>query len=216
MPGLTFPGGLSELDFVDAYRRSALRKPQMAADAALHALVFSDTADRAILCGVIAQELAESCRRLVAVYAALADRRYSIARSLMKPLPTAQDWSVFVEQAGKFNPGQIVWDLSLGEDALEFAEDLRSQSGLADLTSLVRAAETGSGMLLVPHIERRNIPTECWFTGIDADEQCVAASLGASEQDAIALADTTATLSEIARGFLSSYLGARRTAGRRD
>jgi len=214
MPGITFPGGLSELDFVDAYRRSSLRKPQMAADAALHALVFSDLADRAILCGVIAQELAEACRRLVAVYAALADRRYSIARSLMKPLPTADDWCRFVEQAGKFNPGQIVWDLSLGEDALEYAEDLRSQPGLADLTNLVRAAETGSGMLLVPHLERRNIPTECWFTGVDVSEQQVAASVGATEQDAIALADVTATLSEIARGFLASYLGARRSAGR--
>ncbi|MGH2633680.1 MAG: hypothetical protein ACRDG3_09750 [Tepidiformaceae bacterium] len=216
MPGLTFPGGLSELDFVDAYRRSALRKPQMAADAALRALVFSDMADRAILCGVIAQELAEACRRLVAVYSALADRRYSIARSLMKPLPTADDWCKFVDQAGKFNPGQIVWDLSLGEDALEFAEDLRGQPGLADLTGLVRAAETGSGMLLVPHLERRNVPTECWFAGIDAAGEQVAASLGATEHDAIALADSTANLSEIARGFLSSYLGARRTAGRRD
>lgn len=216
MPGLTFPGGLSELDFVDAYRRSSLRKPQMAADAALRALVFADLADRAILCGVIAQELAEACRRLVAVYEALADRRYSIARSLMKPLPGSEEWCTFIEQVAKFNPGQIVWDLSLGEDALEFAEDLHGLTGLAGLTSLVRAAEAGSGMLLVPHMERRNVPAECWFTGIDAAGESVAASVGAAEHDAIALADSTATLSEIARGFLSSYLGARRTAGRRD
>ena len=55
-----FPGGLSELEFVDAYARSALRKPQMAADAALRALVFSESGDRAVLTGLIGQELAES------------------------------------------------------------------------------------------------------------------------------------------------------------
>src|SRR6185312_1018952 len=94
-----FPGGLRELEFVDAYCRSSLRKPQMAADAALRALVFSDAADRAILVGLIAQELAESCRRLVAVHNALSDRRYSIARSLIKPLPGAAEWRDFVHQA---------------------------------------------------------------------------------------------------------------------
>ena len=216
MPGLTFPGGLSELDFVDAYRRSTLTKPQMAADAALRALVFSDAADRAILCGLIAQELAEACRRLVAVYTALADRRYSIARSLMKPLPGADEWRTFVQQAGSYNPGQIIWDLSLGEDALRFAEDLRSQPALAELTDLVRAAESGSPMLLVPMLDRRNIARECWFSGIDATEQQVTASVGATEEAAADLADITANLSEIACGFLGSYLGARRNAGRRD
>lgn len=68
----TFPGGLSELEFVEAYARSAVRKPQMAADAALSRLVFAEAGDRAILAGLMGQELAEACRRLVAVHAALA------------------------------------------------------------------------------------------------------------------------------------------------
>jgi hypothetical protein len=38
--------------------------------------------------------------------------------------------------------------------------------------------------------------------------------LGALEQDAAALADLTADLSAIARGFLGAYLDARRIAGR--
>src|SRR5689334_14918065 len=102
-----FPGGMSELTFVEAYARTALRKPQMAADAALRSLVFSETADRATLTGLIGEQLAESCRRLTAVHGALSDRRYSIARSLLKPLPGVAEWRVFVHQAATFTPQQM-------------------------------------------------------------------------------------------------------------
>ena len=62
MPEVTYPGELNELDFVEAYARSALRKPEMAADAALRSLVFAEAGDRAILVGLIAQELGEVSR----------------------------------------------------------------------------------------------------------------------------------------------------------
>jgi len=216
MPEQRFPGDLAELDFVDAYRGSALLKPQMAADAALHALVFADSAHRAILTGLIAQELAEACRRLVAVYGALSDRRYSIARSLMRPLPGATEWRAFVQQAGTFTPEQMCRELSLGDAALEHTRHLRSQPGLAELTGLVSAAETGTGMLLIPFLDRRQVPSECWFAGVDSAGEPIAASFGSSEQDAASLADVTADLSSIARGLLGVYLGNRRTAGNRD
>lgn len=211
-----FPGGLSELDFVDAYCRSALRKPQMAADAALRALVFSDAGDRAILTGLIAQELAEAGRRLVAVYNALWDRRYSIARTLMRDLPGVELWKEFVHRAATLSPEQTCFELSLGDDAVEHARLLRSQSDLADLTTLVAAAEAGNSMLLVPDIGRRNIPEACWIAGAGFEGETVAASFGATEQQAAILTDLTADLSSIARGFLETYLGNRRSAGRRD
>lgn len=211
-----FPGRLRELEFVDAYYRSALRKPQMGADAALRALVFSDAADRAILVGLIAQELAESCRRLVAVYRALADRRYSIARSLMRPLPGAAEWRAFIQEAGTFTPEQICRELSLGEDALDFATQLRGDPHLADLTGLVVAAESGSAMLLVPLPEGRYVPTECWIACGKEEDDPVAASVMPTEQEAANLADMTAGMCSIARGFLGVYLGNRRSAGRRD
>jgi hypothetical protein len=44
LPSL-YPGNMAELDFVEAYARSALRKPQLAADAALGRLVFSESGD---------------------------------------------------------------------------------------------------------------------------------------------------------------------------
>ncbi len=210
----TYPGDLGELEFVEAYARSAVRKPQMAADAALSRLVFAELADRAILTGLIAQELAEACRRLVAVWNALADRRYPVARSLLRPLPGVQDWRTFVHQAATFTPEQTIRELSLDGDALEHARALRAQPGLAELTGLVAAAETGNPMLLIPGLDRRKVPGQCWLAGVDAAGEPVASSFGASESDATNLADLTADLCGIARGFLTSYVNARRSAGR--
>lgn len=215
MPAMTaFPGDLSELDFVEAYWRAALKKPQMAADSALRALVFAEAGDRAILTGLIAQELAEACRRMVAVHGALSDRRISIARSLLQPLPGAEAWIAFVQQAGTFSPEQMLRELNLGDQALEAARQLRAQPGLADLTSLVAAAETGNAMLLIPN--GRPVAEECWLAGVNNVAEPVASSFGASEPDATGLADLVADLSSIARGFLGTYLGHRRSAGKRD
>ncbi len=207
-----FPGGLSELGFVEAYWRSALKKPQMAADSALRALIFSDSAGRALLTGLIAGELAEACRRLLAVHAALSDRRYPIARSLLRPLPGAAEWAMFVHQAGTFTPEQMLRELSLGDDALEHAQQLRSQPGLADLGGMVAAAETGNAMLLTPNA--RQVADECWLAGVGADGAAIASSFGTSESEATTLADLTADLSGIARGFLGVYLGHRLSFGR--
>lgn len=214
MPEPKFPGDLSELDFVAAYSRSTLRKPQLAADAALRALVFADTSDRVVLVGLIAGELSEACRRLVAVYRALADRRVNVARSLLAPLPGLVEWREFAHEAGTFSPEQIVRELGLGEEAMRHAESLRGQPSLADLGELVAAAETGNPMFLVPTFGRAD---EAWVAGIDREGRTVATSFAAaSEPDAIGLADLTADLCGIARGFLESYLQGRRSAGRRD
>ena len=103
-------------------------------------------------------------------------------------------------------------DLGLDAAASDYARNLRAQPGLADLTELVAAAETGSSMLLIPGLGARNIATECWFAGIDAEGNAIAASFGVEEQDAANLADITADAG-IARGFLNTYLESRRNAG---
>jgi hypothetical protein len=213
MASHSFPGGLSELEFVESYWRSALKKPQMAADSALRSLVFAEAGDRAVLTGLIAQELAEACRRLVAVHGALADRRYSVARSLLRPLPGVAEWKAFIQQAATFTPDQMLRELSLDESALGHATNLRAQPDLAGLTGLVAAAEAGNPMLLFPAVGPRNVPSECWFAGVDNEGEPFAASFGVEEQDAANLADLTADLCSIARGFLGAYLGSRRTAG---
>jgi hypothetical protein len=168
-PAAAYPGNMSELDFVEAYARSALRKPQMAADAALRALVFSESGDRAILTGLIAQELAEAARRLVAVYAALSDRTHAVARSLLRPLPGANEWASFVQRAATISPEQMLRECSIGSDALEAAQMLRGQPELAELGGLVAAAESGNPMLLIPDLARRHVAEEVWLAGISAD-----------------------------------------------
>lgn len=213
-PTAAFPGNMSELDFVEAYAKSALRKPQMAADAALRTLVFSESGDRAILVGLIAQELAEAARRLVAVYQALGDRTHSVAKSLLRPLPGVVEWKEFVQRAATISPEQMLRELSIGNDALEAAQMLRGQPELGELAGLVSAAESGNPMLLIPDLARRHVAEECWLAGIDADGNPIASSFGSSEGDATTLADITADLSTIARDFLMSYLNARRNAGR--
>ena len=164
--------------------------------------------------GLIASELVEACRRLVAVHTALSDRRFSIAQTLLRPLPGAAEWAAFVHQAGTFTPEQMLRELSLGEDALEHAEHLRSQPALADFTAMISAAETGNAMLLTPN--GRNVADECWLGGVDSNGESVASSFGTSESEATTLADLTADLSGIARGFLGAYLGHRLDAGRSD
>lgn len=208
-----YPGDMTELEFVEAYWFSALRKPQMAADAALRALVFSDTGDRAVLTGLIGQELGEACRRMVAVWGALGDRRNPIARSLLRPLPGLAEWKVFIHQAATFTPEQTLRELSLDSSALRWAIDLRGQADLNGLNGLVAAASTANSMLLVPGMAKKHIATESWFAGVDADGESVAASFGFEEQDAANLADLTADFCAIARGFLGVYLETRRTAG---
>ncbi len=209
-----YPGGLSELDFVDAYQRTVLRKPQVIADAILKTLLHADAFDRALLSGAVAVELAESCRRLAAVHLALADRRYPIARSLMQPLPSADQWREFAQQAATFTPEQMLRELNLPDSALESAKLLREQPDLGGLADLVEAAELGSGMVIVP-VSERSMPVEAWLAGRTADGQGVASAVPVSESDTATLADITADMVSIARGFLGGYLSARRTAGRR-
>lgn len=212
----TFPGGLGELDFIEAYCESALRKPAMAADSALRALMYADSADRPLLVGLIAHELAEAGLRLVAVGDALSDRRYNIARSLMKPLPGVDEWRSFIHYAAIFSPDQMLREMSLSDEALPHAEALRSQPHLADYTGLIAVFCARNGMLLVPDQGKRPVPTECWVAGTGEDGQPLAASFNVSEQHAANLADVAGELSYIARGFLLAYLRSRRTAGRRD
>src|SRR5260370_41580798 len=107
------PGGVPELPFVQTYCDVTLRKPQVVADSALRAIVTSVIGDRAILVGLLAEQLGEACRRLTAVHAALSDRRIPIARSLLAPLPGLDAWRVLTQQAGTFTPEQMLRQLSL-------------------------------------------------------------------------------------------------------
>jgi hypothetical protein len=212
----TYPGGLSELEFVDAYQASALRKPSVVADSVLRALVLAGQGERSMLSGLIAEQLAEASRRLVAVYLALSNRTYSVARTLMQPLPGAREWVAFAQDAGTLTPEQMLRHLSLPESALDAATKLRSLENLAALEPYVSAAEVGALMFLVAPTATARAATHGWLAGADASGSPVAIEVLFDEQEAAGLADLAADLSGIARAFLGAYLDARRGAGRRE
>lgn len=206
-----YPAGLGELAFVQSYYRSTLRKPQVVADALLRAAVMAGQDDRLLVAGSIAGELSEACRHLVLVYEALNDRRYPIARSLLGPLPGAGAWRAFANRAGSTPPEAMLRDLGIGEDAMESAERLRGQADLAWVTPLIRAAETGDVRLLFPQADQARPDTAVWAGAPDGEGE---GAIVVQEDDAATLADMTADMVSIARGFLGSYLRARLGAGK--
>lgn len=169
-----------------------------------------------MLSGLIAEQLAEAARRLVAVYLALSDRRYSVARTLLQPLPGAREWVAFAQDAGRLGPEQMLRHLSLPESAFDAANKLRSLDNLVALEPYISAAEVGALMFLVAPTASARPATHGWLAGTDSAGLPVAIEVLFDEQQAAALADLTSDLSGIARGFLGAYLDARRGAGRRE
>jgi hypothetical protein len=213
--GQGYPGGLTELEFVAAYR-DGLRKSEIAADLALKALAFAERTERVLLTGSIAEQLVETCLRLVAVYEALSDRRQPVGRTLMEPLPGAGNWRGFVHIAATTSPEQMLREMGLGEEALASADQLRAQPDLAALSDLVEAATQWQSVVLPPPSNGVTREAVCWMAGIADDGTQLVASLDTGVGDGAALADLTADLCSIARGFLGAYVDARRSAGRRD
>jgi len=211
MTDFSYPGGVSELRFVEAYRETALRKPQAVADIALRGSTTAGAADRLLLTGLIAEQLAESCRRLTAVFQALDDRTVSVGRRLLDPLPGLADWKRFTQVAGSLEPGDMLRRMSIPEEAIEHATQLRGQGDLAWVEPLIGAAESGNTSLLAFSSGHAGPAQEGFFSGAGED-----AGTRLTEDDAATMADLTAEMVSIARGFLGAYLGARRSAGRRD
>jgi hypothetical protein len=209
-----YPGEMRELQFVEAYWRTTLRAPQTIADAMLRAGVTASQDDRLLVAGAIAQQLGESCRRLVAVRDALFDRRFSIARSLLNPLPGVAEWRTFAQWAATSEPEGTLRDLGLGEDALESAQRLRSQPDLTWIEPLIEAQVAGN-VLSLSTARQGKAATQLWV-GPAPGESTPSGHLVVNEDDTATLADTTADMVSIARGFLGSYLRARLGAGRRD
>lgn len=212
----TYPGGLSELGFVEAYYSSALRKPSVVADSVLRALVLAGQNERFALSGLIAEQLAEACRRLAAVYGALSNRTHPVARTLMQPLPASAEWMAFAQDAGTLTPDQMLRHLSLGDGAFDAAMKLRSLDNLGALQPYVAAAEVGGLMFLMPPSSANLSPRFGWLAGADVSGHPVAIEVLLDEHEAAALADLTSDLAAIARAFLGTYLDARRGAGRHE
>ncbi len=213
-----YPSGLREIAFVQAYQRTTLRRPQVVSDTILRSLMTSGQEDRLVLVSSLADQLAEACRRLVAVHDALFDRRYPIAQVLLRHLPGAEDWKGFLVRATTLPPDAMLRDLGLGEEALPAAESLRGQPDLSWVAPVIMASETGNMLSLItrPESQAHRIAESIWVGSAWESDERPGAAIDVGFDDAATLADTTAEMVAIARGFLGAYLGARLSAGRRE
>ncbi|MDZ7729145.1 MAG: hypothetical protein U5Q44_13645 [Dehalococcoidia bacterium] len=168
-----------------------------------------------MLAGVLGDHLGEACRRLVAVRNALYDRRYSMAVSLMDPLPGLAEWRDFAQWAAIVPPENMLRDLGLGEEALPAAEKLHEQADLAWVEPLVAAHASGNSLIIYTRVGSGKAPTTLWMGPVPTEDG-ESLSISMEEHDAATLADMTADMVGVARGFLGSYLKARQNAGRRE
>jgi|DewCreStandDraft_2_1066082.scaffolds.fasta_scaffold00017_311 hypothetical protein len=209
MPAVgVYPGGLSELDFLRAYHRTTLRVPQVASDSLLRSLVTAAEPDRPVLVAALGAMAGRAARQLTAVAAALEDRSRPVAERLLGPLPGAPAWVDLIHRVATRPPTVLAGDFGLGQAGVAHAERLRALGDLAWVTPLVELSER-DGFLLGTMNEWRHTWEAVWAV-VDG-----VAALALREEDAANVADTTAELVAVARGFLGAYLDGR-TGGRRE
>ncbi len=201
-----YPGGLSELEFLRAYHRTTLRVPQVASDSLLRSLVTAAEADRPVLVAALGAMAGRAARQLAAVARALEDRSRPVAERLMGPMLGTDAWVELIQRAATRAPEVIAGDLGLGSAGLAHAERFRALGDLSWLTPLVALSER-DGFLLGTVNEWRHAWEAVWAV-VDG-----VAALALREEDAANVADTTAELVAIARGFLGAYLEGRGGGG---
>ena len=211
MNEITFPANLTEAGFLETYRESALRKPSVVADALLRATPFSVENDVPILGGLLAEQLVEAARRLVAVYNALDSRDVSPARALLGPLPGLDEWRAFRQRVARSDTDSVLRDLSLGDDARKAASRLAGSPALEWIDDLMAAAIAPDAMVLAPGAGSRAGNRQFWVHGTPEDRDALTVVFQSGERDMAAIADTTADFSDIARAFLASYIDGRAT-----
>ena len=155
--------------------------------------------DRPALVSVLVVQVVEASLRLVAVNNALADRSESVAVNLTKSLPSQSDWEEFVQFAGNLDPIQVLAHLNVGEEALPSAELLCSQNEFSVISQLISVVDSGE-VVFIPQRDNANVV-------FSLDGNMI--SVSTDELEVVSLADLTANLSFIAKGFLLAYMQAR-------
>ena len=195
----TFPVGLDEKLFLELWCNSLLPKPQVIADLILKSFPFAMPSDRPALVSVLVVQVVEASLRLVAVNNALADRSENVAVNLTKSLPSQSDREEFVQFAGNLDPIQVLAHLNVGEEALPSAELLCSQNEFSVISQLISVVDSGD-VVFIPQRDNANVV-------FSLDGNMI--SVSTDELEVVSLADLTANLSFIAKGFLLAYMQAR-------
>ena len=205
----TFPGNLSEGEFLHAYAAHALRKPQVVADNVLTGIFLTDATYRGALTALLVQESVEAARRLAAVWGALTDRTRPVARTLAGPLPGAEAWARFAaaveEAAAAQYPAALLRAMAIDDSALQSAEELCTFDGLPRFAVPLRVYEPGPPVVTVTG----SGPGTLLLSNTTPVGDMVEARMALSDEQIVALGDATGDFTTWAADFLGAYIDAR-------
>lgn len=191
-----------DIAFLRSYDDATLRRIEVVSDALLERLFRAEAGQRALLAAKLLGELSEAAQRLAAVCNALRDRTLPVARTLLAPLPTADDWTAFSEAVFEANPANLVRAMALDERAIESAEELTQLPDLARHAAVIRVHEGGPPTTL---LETGDSPA-LRLVGRDRAGEPTELRLALSEARVTAFADATGQLITIARDFLLTHI----------
>ena len=209
MPDQQLPGNLAEIDFLHAYLTHGLRKPQIVADNVLTGIFLTDVRYRGALTALLVQEAVEAARRLAAVWVALTDRARPVARTLAGPLPGADAWLTLAraveEAAAAEHPAALLRMMSIDDSALQSAQELCAFEGLARFEVPLRVYAPGPPVVTV----KSGAPGTLLLSNVAANSEPVEAKMALSDEQIVALGDSTGDFTTWAGDFLGAYIEGR-------
>ena len=209
----TYPGNLSEAEFLTAYAGHALRKPQVVADNVLTGIFLTDVRYRGALTALLVQESVEAARRLAAVWVALTDRTRPVARSLAGPLPDTSAWVRFaraVEDAAiAEHPAALLRAMAIDDSALQSVEELCAFQGLARFEVPMRVYEPGPPTATVSGTNPGALRLSNTTPNATGTGDPIEARMSLSDEQIIALGDATGDFTAWAGDFLGAYIEGR-------
>ncbi len=191
-----------DIAFLRSYDDATLRRIEVVSDALLERLFRAEAGQRALLAARLLGELSEAAQRLAAVCNALRDRSQPVARTLLAPLPNADEWTAFSEAVFEANPASLVRAMVLDERAIESAEELTQLPDLARHAAVIRVHEGGPPTTL---LDTGDSPA-LRLVGRDRTGEPAELRLALSEARVTAFADATGQLVAIARDFLLTHI----------
>jgi len=198
--------GMDEMDFLQAYEATTLRKPQIVSDNVLTGIHLADASHRRALSILLMQEAVEAARRLAGVWLALSDRSVRVAYRLAGPLPGAATWGAFVDEvAAAREPSDLLRAMAIDASAAESAAELLEYEALAEFEAPIRAFEPGPPVMLVTP----DVPPMLLAGNVDADGHRVEAYWSLERDDVTALSDAAGYFTTWARDFLGAYIEGR-------
>ncbi len=197
----TYPTS-DELTFLRAYDGASLRRIEVVSDAILERIFLADGSHRALLGAQLLAELSEAAQRLLAVCTALRDISVPVSRTLLMPLPGANEWHRFAEAVFEAPPENLLRAMRLDRNALDSATELSSVTDLGRHAEVIRLHENGHPVTIIDTGESPLLQ----LLGHDRENNPCEFKIALSDHRVVGLGDATGHLVAMARDFLLTYV----------